>query len=108
MTDPSRTGFPDRRLRWLLRAYALLWLLGLPLVILYFLLRGIRDRRYLGHLEERFGYGPVLAEAVWIHAVSLGEVRSAAPLVRRLAGRGEDVLLTCMTPAGGSRSQISA
>ncbi len=100
MTDPAGRRFPDRRLRWLLRAYALTWLLGFPLAAVYFLLRGLRDRRYLRHLEERLGFGSVLEGAIWIHAVSLGEVRSAGPLVRRLAGRGEDVLITCLTPAG--------
>ena len=91
---------PSARFRWLLPLYRLLWLAGLPLAVLYFLWRGRRDRRYAAHLGERFGHGPVLPDAVWIHAVSLGEFRAAVPLIRGLLDRGERVLVTCLTPSG--------
>lgn len=84
----------------MLPLYRLLWMVGLPLAILYFLVRGRRDRRYARHLDERFGHGPALPGAVWIHAVSLGEVRSAVSLIRGLLEDGEKVLVTCLTPAG--------
>ena len=38
--------------------------------------------------------------AVWVHAVSLGEMRSAVPLVRALLARGDRVVTTHFTPAG--------
>ena len=38
--------------------------------------------------------------AVWIHAVSLGEMRSALPLVQAVLARGEPVVITLFTPAG--------
>jgi 3-deoxy-D-manno-octulosonic-acid transferase len=38
--------------------------------------------------------------AVWVHAVSLGEVRSAVPLIRALLDRGDAVVTTHFTPAG--------
>jgi len=69
--------------------YTLLWLLALPFVPLRLWWRGRREPGYREHIGERFGrYGrndrmprrPVL----WVHAVSLGETRAAAPLVDRL------------------------
>lgn len=87
-------------LRLLILIYRLLWYPALPLVLLYFALRGRRDRDYLAHMGERFGGGPVLEGAVWVHAVSLGEMRSAVPLVRALLDRGERVVTTHLTPAG--------
>ena len=82
---------------WAVRA---LWYAGLPLALAYLALRGRKDPAYLRHWGERFGFGPVLPGAVWVHAVSLGEMRSAVPLVRALLDRGERVITTHLTPAG--------
>ena len=93
-------GFPSVRLRWLLLVYRIVWIVGLPLVAVYFLWRARRDPQYAAHLGERFAFGPAFPDAVWIHAVSLGEFRSAVPLIRGLIDQGEKVLVTCLTPAG--------
>ncbi len=87
---------------WLfLRLWSLLWHLGLPVVLIYLWRRGRKDRLYSQRLGERFGrYPQRLAGAVWVHAVSLGEVRSAVPLVRALLDRGDSVVSTHFTPAG--------
>jgi 3-deoxy-D-manno-octulosonic-acid transferase len=87
---------------WLfLRAWSALWHLGLPLVLFYLWRRGRKDPLYAQHLAERFGRYPVsLQGAYWVHAVSLGEMRSAVPLVRALLDRGEKVVTTHFTPAG--------
>jgi 3-deoxy-D-manno-octulosonic-acid transferase len=83
------------------RLYAVLWHALLPLALAYLLWRSRRDPDYRRHLGERFGrYRERMAGSVWIHAVSLGEVRSAVPLARALLGRGERVVLTHLTPAG--------
>lgn len=94
--------FPSFRLRLALIAYRAFWLVGLPIVLLYLWRRGRKDADYTSHLAERFGrYGAATgAPHVWIHAVSLGEMRSALPLVRALLDRGERVVLTHFTPAG--------
>lgn len=97
MTPPTPLS---PRLRALLAAYRLGWLALLPLAFLYLWLRGRRDPRYRRHWAERLGGGPGLAGAVWVHAVSLGEMRSAVPLVRALLDRGETVVTTHLTPAG--------
>jgi 3-deoxy-D-manno-octulosonic-acid transferase len=87
---------------WLfLRLWSVLWHLGLPFVLIYLWRRGRKDPVYLHHLGERFGrYPQPLSGAVWVHAVSLGEVRSAVPLIRALLDRGERVVITHFTPAG--------
>ena len=87
---------------WLfLRLWSLLWHLGLPVMLLYLWRRGRKDPLYAQHLAERFGrYRQHLPGAVWVHAVSLGEMRSAVPLIRALLDRGETVVTTHFTPAG--------
>jgi 3-deoxy-D-manno-octulosonic-acid transferase len=87
---------------WLfLRFWSLLWHLGLPVVLVYLWRRGRKDALYSRHLGERFGrYSQRMSGAVWIHAVSLGEMRSAVPLVRALLDRGDRVVTTHFTPAG--------
>lgn len=84
-----------------LRLWSLLWHLGLPAVLVYLWKRGRKDPLYAQHLPERFGrHAMGLPGAVWVHAVSLGEMRSAVPLVRGLLDRGERVVTTHFTPAG--------
>lgn len=99
MADPS---FPSLRLRIALWAYRALWWIGLPFVLLYLRKRGRKDADYTCHLSERFGrYTPMAGDPpVWVHAVSLGELRSAAPLVRAFLEGGAHVVLTHFTPAG--------
>lgn len=69
--------------------------------------RGAQEPGYLVAVEERFGhYGaaPLLPDAltVWVHAVSLGETRTAALLVAGLRARlpGMRLLLTHGTATG--------
>jgi 3-deoxy-D-manno-octulosonic-acid transferase len=93
--------FPSPALRLALAAYGALWTLGLPAALLYLRRRARKDPLYTAHLPERFGrHRDALAGAVWVHAVSLGEMRSAVPLIRALLDRGETVVTTHFTPAG--------
>ena len=87
--------------------YRLLWIPLLPLLMVYLYLRGRKDPRYLSHLKERFGfYGRSLPQdAIWVHAVSLGEVRSALGMIRLALARGDKVILTNFTPAGREESE---
>ncbi len=60
-----------------------------PLFFLYCAYRVLRDRRYLLTLGQRFGFLPrdfrqSLPGAIWIHAVSVGEVIAALPLIAQL------------------------
>ena len=84
--------------------YTLLLALAMPLVLARLWWRGRREPGYRRHVAERFGrYRERPSRPViWVHAVSVGEVRAAAPLVRAIAARWPDhaVLVTCMTAAG--------
>jgi 3-deoxy-D-manno-octulosonic-acid transferase len=93
-------------LRWFQLLYGALWHLGLPLAIVYLWWRARRDPRYAVRLGERFGrYRERLERSVWVHAVSLGEVRSAVPVIAALLARGERVVVTHFTPAGRAETE---
>lgn len=88
--------------------YSLLMILMAPVALAVVLLRGFRDRAYWEHPGERFGWGRRLpAPALWLHAVSLGEVAAAAELVRTLRARhpGIPFVLTTATPTGRARAR---
>lgn len=87
--------------------YRLALLLVAPLIPLRLLWRGRRERGYLQHWGERLGGAEVPAGALWLHAVSVGEMRAAQPLVAalRAAHPGAPVLLTCMTPTGRATAE---
>ena len=86
--------------------YRLAWVILTPLVLVYIWRRGRRDPAYSTHLRERFGSYPALPQnPIWIHAVSLGETRSAVPLARDLLNAGEVVVFTHFTPAGRKEAQ---
>jgi len=95
-------GYPKRLIdRAALFGWDLLWLLCLPLVLLYLWNRSRKEPLYFQHLSERFGLGPAVpAGAIWVHAVSLGEMRAARPLIDALLHRGEQILITNITAAG--------
>lgn len=93
--------FPSGKLRWALPLYRLAWVFLLPVAMIYLWRRGRSDPRYRQHLCERFAsYEAFTPNPIWIHAVSLGEVRSAVPLIEAFLGRGESIVITCATPAG--------
>lgn len=88
--------------------YRLALLLAAPLIPLRLLWRGRRERGYLEHWGERLALGPApVAGALWIHAVSVGEMRAAQPLVNALRAAHPEtpVLLTCMTPTGRATAE---
>jgi len=85
-------------------AYSLLLRIGLPLYLLRVRWRGRAEPLYASAIGERIGRyrEAVPAGALWIHAVSLGETRAAAPLVAALrqARPGLRLLLTHGTATG--------
>ena len=84
--------------------YTALTCLALPLILLRLWWRGRREPGYREHVAERLGrYAlPKREKLVWLHAVSVGEARAAAPLVRGLQKALPDhtLLVTCTTAAG--------
>jgi 3-deoxy-D-manno-octulosonic-acid transferase len=72
----------------------------------YWIVRGLGNRAYFDRLGQRFGFGfPSIDRCIWVHAVSVGEVQAAAPLIRVLAQRFPDraLLITTVTPTGAAR-----
>ena len=71
--------------------------------------RGVAEPGYLQHVDERFGHYHGSAEpgALWVHAVSLGETRTAAILIDRLRRMKTDVriLLTHSTATGRAEGE---
>lgn len=96
---------PRLILDWTL--YRLALLLAAPLIPLRLLWRGRRERGYLEQWRERLGAADVPAGAIWVHAVSVGEMRAAQPLIEALRAAHPDrpILLTCMTPTGRATAE---
>ena len=88
--------------------YSALHYLALPFIFLRLAWRGHRDPGYWERWGERFGRIPTLPgnqQTLWIHAVSVGEVQAAVPLVRALRSGGRDlrIVVTTTTPTGQER-----
>jgi 3-deoxy-D-manno-octulosonic-acid transferase len=69
--------------------YRSLQALALPLAALYFVWRSLRNPGYWESLPERLGFLPVLFRqtgpgAIWLHAVSVGEVLAAVEFLKGL------------------------
>ena len=87
-------------------AYAVSWALLLPVVLLYLFARSRKDPRYRHFIHERFGiYSTTADTTLWVHANSLGEIRSAAPIIKNYLDRGLRIVVTNMTPAGRHGAQ---
>ncbi len=85
--------------------YTVAFLLLLPSILCRLWLRGLLNPAYRDRWQERMGvYGRALRteRPIWVHAVSVGEVSAAAPLIRALRNRfpAVPVLVTTTTPTG--------
>lgn len=87
--------------------YSLVSRIALPFSMYYLIWRGLRQREYLDRWSERFAFyqGEGLDGCVWLHAVSVGEVNAAVPLVAALRRRHPELalLVTTTTPTGSAR-----
>src|SRR3954465_5681875 len=73
-------------------AYSLLTLALFVVMSPYFLYQGLRYKKYIGTLRQRFGFLPITfnidaEESIWIHAVSVGEALTARALAADLKAR---------------------
>ena len=90
--------------------YVLVTYLLLPVYACYWFFRGLVNRSYWDRFLQRFGAGfPRLAGGcIWVHAVSVGEVQAAVPLIKELSSRFRDrhLLITTVTPTGAARVRL--
>ncbi|MDP2256690.1 MAG: 3-deoxy-D-manno-octulosonic acid transferase [Polaromonas sp.] len=91
---------------WARGLYSLLMTLGQPLLRRKLARRGLQEPGYLEAVDERFGHytqpRETASELVWVHAVSLGEARTAALLLKDLRAQHPTLrlLLTHGTATG--------
>ncbi|MBB6065754.1 lipid IV(A) 3-deoxy-D-manno-octulosonic acid transferase [Pseudoxanthomonas broegbernensis] len=87
--------------------YSLALYLISPLTLYHLVSRGFRVREYFRRWDERYAaYGAQPGRpCLWLHAVSVGEVNAAAPLVDTLLKRRPDIrwVVTTITPTGSER-----
>lgn len=105
-----RAGTFERTIELTLRGlYSAALYLLLPVTVYHLIWRGFRQRAYLLRWHERYArYGGAAAAAadhLWVHAVSVGEVNAAAPLINALLREHprRRVLVTTITPTGSDR-----
>lgn len=89
--------------------YTLLLYLMLPFTPLKLLWRGRKQKEYLAHWQERYGFyrQHFKKPIIWLHCVSVGETRAAEPLVKALIAQypQRQIVLTHTTPTGRATSQ---
>ncbi len=99
-----RTDLTERFLRGLYSAA--LYVLT-PVTVYHLIWRGFRFRDYFQRWDERYGAyrTPPQSVDVWLHAVSVGEVNAAAPLIEALRRERPDLrwVVTTITPTGSER-----
>ncbi len=83
-------------------AYSFLTVLAFLLASPYFLYQAVRHRKHVGSFAQRLGYlpssfNPERRDSVWVHAVSVGEVLSARPLLAELGLRHPELRLVLST-----------
>ena len=85
-------------IRLLLWLYECLWYLVLPIALIRLYWKGCKLPGYRLNIAERLGFyaSPSKPNQIWLHAVSVGETRAAAPLVDALIASGKSILLTHM------------
>lgn len=103
-----------RRLRYTNHALALflyniLLILLAPVIAAVLAYRAARGKESRPHLRERFGFLPdaintdTRTERFWVHAVSVGEVMAAIPVLRELRARHPDALIVLSTTTASGR-----
>ena len=78
-----------------------------PVTVYHLIWRGFRFREYFQRWNERYASYPHAAQRadIWLHAVSVGEVNAAAPVINALRLQHPEWrwLVTTITPTGSER-----
>lgn len=114
-------GQGDRKMRLM---YSILLTIAFVAMLPYFIYQAIFNRKYVGGLSQRLGLlpdappnalndesGSGLRQAIWIHAVSVGEALAAKPLIAALRARFPQYRLiistTTVTGQAVARSRVT-
>ena len=93
-------------LRMQLWFYSIFYTLAVILYLPFFLYRVVVQDKSLANLLKRFSppaapsAAPPSGSTLWIHAVSVGEVKAVEPLVRVLAADSRKILISTITDTG--------
>ena len=92
--------------------YSFLFYCCVPLIFIRLWWRSRRAHAYGKRWRERFAFIDLPAAAqngLWVHAVSVGEVLAAVPLVKAIRQHYPDlpIVMTTMTPTGSARVQAN-
>ncbi|VAW85810.1 3-deoxy-D-manno-octulosonic acid transferase [hydrothermal vent metagenome] len=89
--------------------YTVLFYCLIPFALLKLLYRGLRAPDYFKRWPERFGFfsHKVTQPSIWIHAVSVGELQAAIPIINTLQAKHPNmpIVVTSTTPTGLARAQ---
>lgn len=85
--------------------FTLAFLIALP----YFLIQGLRHRKYFSSFPQRLGILPKDIQlcppgGIWIHAVSVGEVLSVVPLIKKIRQRWPHRAVFLSTTSGSGQN----
>ncbi|MGH8125203.1 MAG: lipid IV(A) 3-deoxy-D-manno-octulosonic acid transferase [Rhodanobacteraceae bacterium] len=87
--------------------YTVAMYIATPVIVWRLIVRGVRYHGYFRRWRERFGRfpDPGLQDSIWVHAVSVGEVNAALPLIEALRRRyaPRPMVVTTVTPTGSER-----
>ncbi len=92
--------------------YTAFFYLITPLIVLRLWWRGRLAPAYRQRWMERFGFfqqRPRTSQTIWVHAVSVGEVLAAIPMLKALQSNYPQITLvvTTMTPTGSERVRVA-
>ena len=106
-TKPSQALAQKARTTLALSLYILLFSCLLPIFFIRLLWRSIKAPAYRSRMNERFGLSTAkpTAGGIWLHAVSVGEVIAAVPVINALRQQHPSlsITVTTTTPTGSAR-----